>query len=152
MNTSRRIIKEVSDAIAGIHDQRDRLAQQVGLLQAKIRSLYAEYEGEGIKPAAGCDYATMFAGDTEVKVEYSFEPGEDAIYDLNSPMCGPGCGPACYIGAALVNGEWVNPDDVFAPSLIERWQEKIIEDRQQSDREALEDFYAERARDGSRDE
>jgi hypothetical protein len=148
MNESIRIIKDISDTVASVHDQRDRLAQQVGLLQAKIRSLCQRYEGEGVKPAKGCDHSIVYAGDAPIRVEWEYEAGEPAVWSLDSPMCGPGSPAAVYIGSALVNGEWVNPEDVFAESLIERWRDELLEGRQQEERQAIEDYYAERARDG----
>jgi hypothetical protein len=121
------LIRAAAASVAGIDDPRDRLAQQVGYLQGVVRSLCGQYLGEGAKPQAGCSFFTATAGDSSVIVEYEYQPGEEAIFDLDSPMCGPGSPETVSIIQALVNGAWCDPADVFSEALIERWAEQIAE-------------------------
>ncbi len=70
------LIREASEAVAGVHDPRDRLAQHVGYLQGTVRSLCAHYTGCDVKPQAGCSFARLAAGDAQVLVEYEYTPPE----------------------------------------------------------------------------
>jgi hypothetical protein len=121
------IIREAAASVAHLDDARDRLAQQVGYLQAAIRSLYCRYTGEGAKPQSGCAFYLATVGDTQILFEYEYQPGEEPVYDLDSPMCGPGCGESVSLMKALVNGKWCDPPEVVPESVIERVAGQIAE-------------------------
>ena len=92
--TAATLIREAAESVSAVDDPRARLAQQVGYLQASIRSLFAKFAGEGAKPQTGCAFFTATAGDASVLLEYEYQAGEAPVYNLDSPMCGPGCGGA----------------------------------------------------------
>jgi hypothetical protein len=101
-----------------------------GMLEGELRAKMAELEalkGVGAKPQAGCGIVPVEMGAARVLVEFEMEPGERPVYDVESPMCGPGCGPTVSIIQAFVNGEWVDPDDYFQDLTIRHWEEQILD-------------------------
>lgn len=87
---------------------------------------------------------TLYAGGAAVLVEYEYEAGEDPIYDLNSPMCGPGCAACVTLVSALVNGEWVDPDEVFNASVLALWIDKIAEEEVEAIESARDEYECSR--------
>ena len=124
------LIREASEAVAGVHDPRDRLAQQVGYLQSIVRDLCLQYTGDGAKSQAGCKFAGLIAGDAPVLVEYEYEPGEASQTSGPPERCYEGSPASVAIIQALVNGAFCDPTDVFSEAVLARWQEEIeaIED------------------------
>lgn len=120
------------------------LWQRVGALEQALRNVYAEFTGVGMKPQAGCAFFCATAGDATILLEYEYQPGEEPVYNLDSPMCGPGYGETVSIIQALVNGRWCVPEDVFAESLIERWAEQIAESEAESAVSQREDYDRDR--------
>jgi hypothetical protein len=93
---------------------------------AEANALLAEYTGKNLKPQDGCSFITVDLGGYGLLLEYEYEPAEAPIYNLDSPMCGPGCSESASLLCALVNGRWVDAD-VFSESLRERWTQQIID-------------------------
>ena len=143
MNATR-LIREAAESVSGIHDPLDRLARQVGALQASLRDTYVKFTGIGQRPQRGCAFFTATAGDASVLIEYEYSPPEAPVYSLDSPMCGPGCPAEVSIIQALVNGAWCDPNDVFPESLIEKWAEQIAESEAESIASAREEYECER--------
>jgi hypothetical protein len=114
-----------------------KCAGMEGHLRACVRLLCKELDGfHGTNPGKGT-YARMPLGDAVVLVDYDYEPGEDPVMDLNSPMCGPGCAANASINAVLINGTWCDPEDFMDPDTIERWREAICDRMENEAREAV---------------
>ena len=73
--------------------------------------------------------ATVNLGDAEVRVEYEYQAGEESNYDSASPGVGPGRDASLTIIQVLVNGIWVDPNDIISTMQIERWKQKILDDK-----------------------
>jgi hypothetical protein len=113
-------------------DRADALAHEAGFLMGCIEGLCAQLEAwAGIDlPAAqpGCDFTTVWAGDTELTVEYEFTPGQrERIYG-EPENCYPELPPECNVINVLINGSWVDPRDLFSETVVSRWEDKICED------------------------
>lgn len=105
------------------------LAQQVGRLTHELQQLKAQYLGLGQKPQSGCRFSTVCAAESEVLVEYEFTRGEEPNYDVESRGVGPGRDASLTVIQALINGQWIDPRDVFAESVVERWEERLMEEQ-----------------------
>lgn len=109
-------------------DAEARAAYEIGLLRGLLREKCAELatftEGDG---RAYGPRAVVCAGDAEVLVEFDFVAGEEPNYNVESPGVGPGCPPSLLIQRALVNGEWIDPRDAFDEGVIERWEQRLLE-------------------------
>jgi hypothetical protein len=113
------------------------IAGQLGHLQGCVQILCEELDAfHGTNKGKGT-YARMPLGDAEVLVDYDYEAGEDAVMDLNSPMCGPGCAANASINAVLINGVWCDPEDFMDPDTIERWREAICDRMENEARDAM---------------
>jgi hypothetical protein len=141
---------EASDytALAAAHAAANGLNPQatafyeLGLLSTALENAQhdlAQYTGKGAKPQNGCHFHTATLGDAEVVLEYEFEPGESAVWNLNSPMCGPGYGPSVAVIQMLVNGAWIDPEGVIEQSVIEGWETRILEQHGADLQDAYED-------------
>ena len=122
------IILHIRQRVNALHDPVDRLAQQVGELEAELTKALAELSeatGKGYKPAPGFNIITLYAGDAELLLEYEYKCGEDANYDVESRTPGPGSDPSAVITSVLVQG-WCEPTDILSDDLIERLTDKII--------------------------
>jgi len=111
-------------------NQQATLQYELGLLSTALENAQHDlgtYTGKNAKPQAGCNFHSATLGDADVVVEYEYEPGEDAVWDLNSPMCGPGVSPSAVVIQVLINGAWIDPDGIVDRSVIERWEEEILE-------------------------
>jgi hypothetical protein len=128
-------------------DGRHSYAAEAGALSAHVEILCEEldtYIGANHKAAKGVGVARLPLGDAEVLVEYDYEPGEDPVMDLNSPMCGPGCAANASILGVLINGTWCDPEDFMDPDTIERWREAICDSEEVAARASVEDYHASR--------
>lgn len=102
-------------------------AYEVGLLRALLREKCDElaiYTGDDRKRR---DVATVYVGDVAVLVAYEFQRAEAPVYDVESPLVGPGHEAAVTVHEALVNGTWADPRDVFAEPIVELWEQTILE-------------------------
>lgn len=116
-------------------DHTTALNHQIGALHGHLRGLMGElatFKGTSAKPQMGCGLTTVQLGDADVLVEFEYEPGERAVYDVDSPACGPGCDPSLTIIQMLVNGVWIDPEDAVSEQQIERWQQQILDGETQS--------------------
>lgn len=124
-------IKSDSDAYAARvgGDERVATAHECGMLRGELSAALAELDrltGVNDTPQPGCAITSVEMGDARVLVEYEYTAGERAVHE--GPLAGPGYQPSVVIiRAALVNGEWVNAEDYFAPSLIESWEQAVID-------------------------
>lgn len=106
------------------------LAYANGMLTGELRTRMAELDrlkGVNAKPQWGGGIVHVEMGAARVLVEFEMEPGERPVYNVESPVCGPGCGPTVSIIQAFVNGEWVDPQDCFHESLIEKWEQQVLD-------------------------
>jgi hypothetical protein len=88
---------------------------------------------------------TLSAGGVDFPVMYEFEEGEAAIYDVNSPVCGPGSPPTVTSMEVWVNGGWMNVDDFLRADLIARWEDWIVEHEQGNEVARREEYLMEKA-------
>lgn len=124
---------------AGAHSY----AGEAGYLQSTVQTLCDEldvFHGIGVK-----DTTKMTLGEAEVLVQYDYEPEESAVYDLNSPMCGPGCAANAVITAVLINGLWIDPGGVVPEEILDKWVERILEGEVDKARDDYETYMAERS-------
>jgi hypothetical protein len=127
-------------------DGRHSYAAEAGALSAHVEILCEEldaYIGANHKPSKGVRTATLGLGDAEVLVEYDYEPGEEPVYNLNSPMCGPGCAANAVVVSVLINGAWIDPMFIESATL-DRWSEELCEREYDSAREDMESAMADR--------
>jgi hypothetical protein len=113
----------------------DNLAFECGILAGQIRKLcdeLATYTGEGYKPSAGTDTMEVFAEDASFLIEFEFSPGTESKTSGPPEDCYEGDPTEVGICAALVNGEWVDPVNVFKESVLEKWEQDIIDAYQDS--------------------
>ena len=112
-------------------DDRAQLAEEVGRLTAEVRKLRDELafmQGKGQRPQRGCEFSEQCLEDATVLVEYEYIREEDPIYDVDYPGVGPGHDAEVNVIQVLINGAWVDPHDCIAESVIERWEQQILEE------------------------
>ena len=120
-----RIIKFCSAQVAAIDDPRDRLATQVGLLQGEIRKL-CDALGRFQQTPKDDPFIEVRAADAPITLTYEFDPGQRGQLYGPPERCWEEIAPSVYLNAALVNGEWIDPRDVFLPKIIEAWEQSVI--------------------------
>lgn len=59
-----------------------------------------------------------------VTVVYEYTPAEAAVYDVNSPVCGPGCDAEVEVIEVLLGGEDIR--DLLAQHVIDDLEEKAF--------------------------
>jgi hypothetical protein len=92
--------------------------------ESTIRGLVAqldELNGTHAKPQPGCHFREVSLGELTVQIEYETEGGEAQTWDH------PGCEASVSILQVFLNGCWVDPQDFVADSVIERWEQEILE-------------------------
>lgn len=104
-----------------------RLAQEVGTLTHQLKQLRAHYLAEGVKPARGCSFATVHAGDADILVEYEHQPYEAANLDVESRGVGPGTPEGVCIVNVLVNGKFIDPREIASEETVGAWEEAVLE-------------------------
>lgn len=62
--------------------------------------------------------------DIKVTVTYEYTPAEAAVYDVNSPVCGPGHDAEVEVIEVLLNGEDIR--DLLAQHVIDELEEKAF--------------------------
>ena len=70
-------------------------------------------------------FKTTIGENLSVQVFYDYTPPEAPVYDLNSPLCGPGCPADVDICEVMLMGEDVR--DLLADSVIEMLEEQALE-------------------------
>jgi len=73
----------------------------------------------------GPSFTTVLGENLSVQVFYDYTPPEAAVYDLDSPLCGPGSPADVEICEVLWMGEDIR--DLLADSVIERLEEQALE-------------------------
>ena len=69
-------------------------------------------KGENATPDRGCHIARVILGDCYALVEYEHQPAEEPIYDVESPVCGPGHPEDLTPLRVMLNGHWCDLEDV----------------------------------------
>ena len=145
------IIKQIRDRVNSLHDPVDRLASQVGELEAELTKALTELSeatGKGYKPPPGCGLITLYAGDAELLCEYEYEAGEPSKTYGPPESCYEGNPPNAVITQVLVQG-WCEPTDILSDVLIGRLTDKIIESELES--AEVSNYYERSSYDDARD-
>lgn len=114
----------------GATDSTIALQRECGLLAGELRSAIDELDrlkGVGQRPQAGCEITTLSLGESEVLVEYEFERAQVGSMNPDSPRFGPDIEASVNVIQVLINGEWIDPADHLAGSVIERWETELLE-------------------------
>jgi hypothetical protein len=88
---------------------------------------------------------TLSAGGVDFPVMYEFEDGEAPIYDINSPVCGPGADPSVTSMEVWINGGWMDADVVMNSRVCAQWRDWIVEHELDSAREQRDGYLQEKA-------
>ncbi len=116
-------------------------AYEAGVLRSQVRevcTLLEQFNGALEKPAKGCYFETMCLGDADVLVECEYTPGEPAVWNLDSPMCGPGEAAQVAIVRCLINGRWVDPQDFVDQRILDRWTQQAFDADEDRERARIE--------------
>lgn len=73
----------------------------------------------------GPSFTTALGENLTVEVFYDYTPAESAVYDLNSPQCGPGCPAEVDICEVMLMGEDVR--DLLVQSVIDELEQRAWE-------------------------
>lgn len=73
----------------------------------------------------GPSFTTVLGENLSVQVFYDYTPPEAAVYDPDSPVCGPGHDAEIEICEVLLNGEDVR--DLLVQSVIDELEQKAWE-------------------------
>ena len=73
----------------------------------------------------GPSFNAVLGENLSVQVFYDYTPPEAPVYDLDSPLCGPGSPADVEICEVLLMGEDIR--DLLAESVIERLEEQALE-------------------------
>jgi hypothetical protein len=138
--TANDIITASHVAAAAFADPDVRQAHRLGFLEAELKKLVDKYEG--VRDPT-CGYLETTLGDSPILIEYEYEAGEDAVYNLDSPMCGPGCPASVRIGMALINGHWTSTEG-WPDAWIDRWEQQAFDQEQNQQQEDYETRKSER--------
>lgn len=114
------------------HGDKDGSAPYIRKLEAlctQLASELATMQANDATPHRGSFHYTASLGDATVLLEYDYHPGEEPVYDVESPVCGPGHGPEVEIFGVYINGQWTDPRDCILPATLDRWETEIIEAR-----------------------
>jgi hypothetical protein len=123
-------------------DSTTALSHECGLLTAELRGALARidvFTGIGAKPQMGCFLTTVTAGEAEVMVECEYEAGSPGRTYGEPDDCYPEEPESLSIIQALVNGQWIDPEDYFADSVIEAWRVEILEGCAEKRKQAKDD-------------
>lgn len=67
-----------------------------------------------------------WVGDVELVVEYDYTPGEAPVYDVDSPVCGPGHPAEVELLGVYVKGSNADIVDLLRDSVISLLQERVL--------------------------
>ena len=73
----------------------------------------------------GRSFQATLGDSIPIEVFYDYQPPEAAVYDLDSPLCGPGCPADVDICEVMLMGEDIR--DLLAESVIEMLEEQALE-------------------------
>lgn len=68
---------------------------------------------------------TVYVGDVAFVVEYDYIPAEAPIYDVDSPVCGPGCDEDVDLISIKCEGSDFELLDLLAPKVNDAIKERI---------------------------
>ena len=68
---------------------------------------------------------TTWVGDVELVAEYEYTPAERAVYDVDSPVCGPGHPAEVDILTVRVKGSEADIVDLLRDSVIDLLKERV---------------------------
>lgn len=109
--------------------------------EADLRAKLAAFTGHGARPQSGCGLIRLTLAEAEVLVEYEAEAESgDGWHDPHYPA-------RVTVIQALINGQWIDPSEVLATSVIERWEEQIMEALDEAAQVAADDAAEARHRD-----
>ena len=77
----------------------------------------------------------------DVIVEYEYFPPEDPVYNLDSPLCGPGHGAEVSLLAVHTPKGDVFDPYVLNENILSLWEEKIIQYEQDKYEEVKWQYY-----------
>lgn len=133
-------------ARAAFEDAAELLRQldELRITCQRQRNELAVLKGEKLEAARGASIARIIVGDAWVPVEFDYQPEEAAVFDLNSPMCGPGCAEVIEPTVAYINGKWVDIDDLLSTFDPDALIQTIADERAAQDKADLEAYYEDR--------
>lgn len=73
----------------------------------------------------GPSFTTVLGENLTVEVFYDYTPAESAVYDVESPLCGPGHDAEIEICEVLLMGEDVR--DLLVQSVIDELEQRVWE-------------------------
>ena len=114
-------------------------------LLAEARALareLAELKGDLSEPQTGATIARLPLGDATVPVEYEYEAGEESRTYGPPEDCYEGSPETLTILGVFIAGVWCDPADVVPASVIEGWEQALI-DQMEDDRRSAQDDAAE---------
>ena len=142
-----RIEDEAKEYAEKVGDKAARWPYQSGAFRAELRKecdTVAQFTGANAKPQSGCFFQKLWAGDAEFIVECEYTPGEPANMDADSPTCGPGEAAQIALIQVLINGQWIDPEDIFDQVVIDRWTQQVFDSQLEKERDSYEDDSRER--------
>lgn len=129
MSTAERLITE-AEARAKAYcptDPDTARAYELGLMRALLHEKCAELAVFTGEDKVRRNVSTVYAADAPVLVVYDYQRAEEPVYDVESPVCGPGHDAAVTLTEALINGAWIDPREVFDEGIVERWEQQLLQ-------------------------
>lgn len=117
-------------------EQVDALAQECGFLMGSIEGLVAQlqsYTGENAKAARGCQIAEVHDATGTYTVEVEYTPGQRGRFSGPPEKCYPDEPSELNIVQVLINGEWLDPQDLIHPDVLERWTDTLCTEFDEAD-------------------
>ena len=117
-------------------------AYETGVLRAELGEvcfLLERFNGALEKPAKGCYFENLWVGSCEFLVECEYTPGSPAVLNPDSPMCGPEEVSQVALIRALVNGHWIDPEDIFDQTILDRLTQQAFCAAEDRERARIED-------------
>ena len=119
---------EQRELIEALTERNAVLTRRVADLSQDLRTM----KGENATPDRGCCIARVILGDCYALVEYEHQPAEEPIYDVASPVCGPGHPEELTPLRVMLNGHWCDLEDVRGALDEQRLIERIYDARGQA--------------------
>lgn len=93
-------------------------------LMAAALAPFAPPQSAVHKRPKGRSFDAVLGDDIPIEVFYDYTPAERAVYDLESPLCGPGCPADVEICEVMLMGEDIR--DLLANSVIQSLEEQAL--------------------------
>lgn len=107
----------------------------------------AELKGDLSEAQTGAAIARLPLGDATVPVEYEYEAGEESQTSGPPENCYEGSPETLTILGVFIAGVWCDPADVVPASVIEAWEQALIDQMADERQSAQEDAAEARAAD-----